>query len=169
MSFNNVWLLGVNIRTSPLQRRVAAYRIGARQRSRLTRQGGGWVNLPPARGTPYSERMWLMGGIATRIDLEMGADAMLDFAEQIRPPISAWLLGREELTPKAGLDVPAKAGQQRRRWRAMAWVSLFIDAEPSAVEAASVLGPPVIGTAYRHYANAGVNRLTAWGGIRKMY
>lgn len=96
----------------------------------------------------------------SKMNLEMAVtDAMLAFAEQVRPPCVCLVPEkREELTTEGGLDV---AGQEERVARACerlarigAEVSLFIDADQDQIDAAARCGAPVIEIHTGHYADA---------------
>ncbi|TBW57867.1 pyridoxine 5'-phosphate synthase [Marinobacter halodurans] len=96
----------------------------------------------------------------SKMNLEMAVtDAMLAFAEQVRPPCICLVPEkREELTTEGGLDV---AGQEERVARACerlarigAEVSLFIDADQDQIDAAARCGAPVIEIHTGHYADA---------------
>lgn len=103
----------------------------------------------------------LKGILLTRMNLEMAVtEEMLGFAERIGPDDCCLVPERrEELTTEGGLDV---AGQLSRITEACSRlreagvrVSLFIDADPRQVEAASRAGAPVIEIHTGHYAEAG--------------
>lgn len=96
----------------------------------------------------------------TRMNLEMAVtDAMITFAEQIRPAYCCLVPEkREELTTEGGLDV---AGQMDRMQEACGRlaaagieVSLFIDADPQQIEAAISVGAPIVELHTGHYADA---------------
>ena len=96
----------------------------------------------------------------TRLNLEMAVtDEMIAYATRIRPEDCCLVPERrEELTTEGGLDV---AGQEDRVRDAVATlsaaginVSLFIDAEPAQIEAASRCGAPVIEIHTGHFADA---------------
>ncbi len=100
----------------------------------------------------------LKGILLTRMNLEMAVtEEMLGFAERIGPDDCCLVPERrEELTTEGGLDV---AGQLSRITEACSRlreagvrVSLFIDADPRQVEAASRAGAPVIEIHTGHYA-----------------
>ena len=88
--------------------------------------------------------------LQTKMNLEMAVtDAMLAFAEQVRPECVCLVPEkREELTTEGGLDVD---GQEDRVARACerlakigAEVSLFIDPDPVQIDAAVRCGAPVV-------------------------
>jgi len=98
--------------------------------------------------------------LLTRMNLEMAvAEEMLDIASRVQPADCCLVPERrEELTTEGGLDV---AGQKSRMQEACArlaesgvQVSLFIDADPAQVQAASDVGAPVIEIHTGHYADA---------------
>ncbi|WP_336367110.1 pyridoxine 5'-phosphate synthase [Marinobacter sp. C2H3] len=98
--------------------------------------------------------------LQTRMNLEMAVtDAMLAFAEQVRPECVCLVPEkREELTTEGGLDVE---GQEARVARACerlaaigAEVSLFIDPDPAQIDAAVRCGAPVIELHTGEYAEA---------------
>lgn len=86
----------------------------------------------------------------TRMNLEMAVtEEMLRLAEEVRPAhVCLVPEKREELTTEGGLDVvggfEAIAAACRRLAAAGCEVSLFIDPEPSQIEAAARAGAPVI-------------------------
>ncbi len=96
----------------------------------------------------------------TRLNLEMAVtDEMLAFAVQTKPEDCCLVPERrEELTTEGGLDV---VGQEKkisdavkRLDEAGVRVSLFIDADPAQIEAASRTGAPVIEIHTGHFADA---------------
>lgn len=96
----------------------------------------------------------------TKMNLEMAVtDAMLAFAEQVRPQCVCLVPEkREELTTEGGLDVE---GQETRVAKACdrlarigAEVSLFIDPAPAQIDAAVRCGAPVIELHTGEYAEA---------------
>lgn len=98
--------------------------------------------------------------LQTKMNLEMAVtDAMLAFAEQVRPECVCLVPEkREELTTEGGLDVD---GQEERVARACerlakigAEVSLFIDPDPVQIDAAVRCGAPVIELHTGEYAEA---------------
>ncbi len=102
----------------------------------------------------------LRGLLQTRMNLEMAVtEEMLGIAERIQPQDCCLVPEkREELTTEGGLDV---LGQESRMQDACARlreagvrVSLFIDADPTQVEAAVRVGAPVIEIHTGHYATA---------------
>ena len=96
----------------------------------------------------------------SKMNLEMAVtDAMLAFAEQVRPHCVCLVPEkREELTTEGGLDV---VGQEARVAKACerlaaigAEVSLFIDPDPEQIDAAVRCGAPVIELHTGEYAEA---------------
>lgn len=98
--------------------------------------------------------------LTTRMNLEMAVtDAMLDFAEQVRPQASCLVPEkREELTTEGGLDVVShrqRVAQACQRLAAVnSEVSLFIDPDQAQIDAAIACGAPVIEIHTGHYADA---------------
>jgi pyridoxine 5-phosphate synthase len=96
----------------------------------------------------------------TRMNLEMAVtEEMLALAESLRPAhVCLVPERREELTTEGGLDVAggfeAIAAACRRLADAGCEVSLFIDPEPSQIEAAARAGAPVIELHTGAYAEA---------------
>ncbi|GGB89042.1 pyridoxine 5'-phosphate synthase [Marinobacterium zhoushanense] len=96
----------------------------------------------------------------TRMNLEMAVtEEMLAFAEEIRPAhVCLVPEKREELTTEGGLDVSGHfdevAAACRRLSAAGSEVSLFIDPEPSQIEAAARCQAPVIELHTGAYADA---------------
>jgi len=98
--------------------------------------------------------------LQTKMNLEMAVtDAMLAFAEQVRPECVCLVPEkREELTTEGGLDVD---GQEERVAKACdrlakigAEVSLFIDPDPVQIDAAVRCGAPVVELHTGEYAEA---------------
>lgn len=98
--------------------------------------------------------------LTTRMNLEMAVtDAMLAFAEQVRPPASCLVPEkREELTTEGGLDVVSHHQRVQQACQRLAAVgsevSLFIDPDPAQIDAAVACGAPVIELHTGHYAEA---------------
>ncbi len=96
----------------------------------------------------------------TKMNLEMAVtDAMLEFAEQVRPHCVCLVPEkREELTTEGGLDVvgqEARVASACERLAAIrAEVSLFIDPDESQIDAAVRCGAPVIELHTGDYAEA---------------
>ena len=98
--------------------------------------------------------------LTTKMNLEMAVtDAMLAFAEQVRPECVCLVPEkREELTTEGGLDVD---GQEARGAKACdrlakvgAEVSLFIDPDVAQIDAAVRCGAPVVELHTGEYAEA---------------
>jgi pyridoxine 5-phosphate synthase len=98
--------------------------------------------------------------LQTRMNLEMAVtEEMLALAEEICPSDCCLVPERrEELTTEGGLDVVAQQGRISDACKRLAdagvRVSLFIDADPSQIEAAVACGAPVIEIHTGHYADA---------------
>ncbi len=98
--------------------------------------------------------------IQTRMNLELAVtDAMLDFAEEIRPEHSCLVPEkREEITTEGGLDVLTHRKSVEhavRRLQAFgSEVSLFIDPDKDQIKAAVDVGAPVIELHTGCYAEA---------------
>lgn len=96
----------------------------------------------------------------TRMNLEMAVtDAMLAFAETVRPECVCLVPEkREELTTEGGLDVEGNEDRVARACERLARigaeVSLFIDPDPSQIDAAVRCGAPVIELHTGEYAEA---------------
>ena len=98
--------------------------------------------------------------IQVPMNLELAiTDTMLAFAEEIKPEFCCLVPERrEELTTEGGLDVAGQFKHVRTACQRLAAagirVSLFIDAGPDQIEAASKTGAQVIEIHTGHYANA---------------
>lgn len=96
----------------------------------------------------------------TRMNLEMAVtDAMLAYAEKIKPPHCCFVPERrEELTTEGGLDVVSNEARVRdatARMKAIhSEVSLFIDPDIKQIEAALRIGAPAIEIHTGAYADA---------------
>ncbi len=96
--------------------------------------------------------------LQTRMNLEMAVtDAMLAIAERYRPADCCLVPERrEELTTEGGLDVAGQLGLMReacaRLSAAGIRVSLFVDADPTQIEAASRTGANAIEIHTGHFA-----------------
>jgi pyridoxine 5-phosphate synthase len=87
--------------------------------------------------------------LQTRMNFELAVtEAMLDFADEIRPEHTCLVPEkREELTTEGGLDVVGLYKTVERavkRLQAFSEVSLFIDPDFQQIDAASALGVPAI-------------------------
>ncbi|WP_028389578.1 pyridoxine 5'-phosphate synthase [Legionella fairfieldensis] len=98
--------------------------------------------------------------LQTRMNLELAVtEAMLDFAEEIKPEHTCLVPEkREELTTEGGLDVVENyqvIATAVKRLQAMgSEVSLFIDADKRQIDAAVAVGAPVIEIHTGCYADA---------------
>lgn len=98
--------------------------------------------------------------LQTRMNFEMAVtDAMLDFADEIRPEHTCLVPEkREEITTEGGLDVIQQYSAVQsavKRLTAMgSEVSLFIDADCSQIDAAIAVGAPAIELHTGCYADA---------------
>ncbi|WP_094090537.1 pyridoxine 5'-phosphate synthase [Legionella clemsonensis] len=98
--------------------------------------------------------------LQTRMNLELAVtDAMLDFAEEIKPEHACFVPEkREELTTEGGLDVIGHYQQVAtavQRLKAIgSEVSLFIDPDMKQIEAAAAIGAPAIEIHTGCYADA---------------
>ncbi len=92
----------------------------------------------------------LRAALQTRMNLEMAStDAMIAIARGVRPQDCCLVPERrEELTTEGGLDVAGQVPRLRECCSALAQagirVSLFIDPEPTQLEAALEAGAPVV-------------------------
>ncbi|KTD39292.1 pyridoxal phosphate biosynthetic protein PdxJ [Legionella nautarum] len=98
--------------------------------------------------------------LQTRMNLELAVtEAMLDFAEEIKPEHACLVPEkREELTTEGGLDVvghyQAVANAVKRLRQIGSEVSLFIDADKRQIDAAVEVGAPAIEIHTGCYADA---------------
>ncbi|MEX2476628.1 pyridoxine 5'-phosphate synthase [Marinobacter sp.] len=98
--------------------------------------------------------------LQTKMNLEMAVtDAMLAFAEQVRPECVCLVPEkREELTTEGGLDVDGQEARVakacERLARIGAEVSLFVDPDPAQIDAAVRCGAPVVELHTGEYAQA---------------
>ena len=94
------------------------------------------------------------------MNLEMAVtDAMLAFAEQVRPECVCLVPEkREELTTEGGLDVDGQEARVAKACERLARlgseVSLFIDPDPAQIDAAVRCGAPVVELHTGEYAEA---------------
>lgn len=99
--------------------------------------------------------------LTTRMNLEMAVtDAMLEFAEKVRPEACCLVPEkREELTTEGGLDVVSHHRRVQEACGRLAdigsEVSLFIDPDRAQIDAAVACGAPVVEIHTGHYAEAG--------------
>lgn len=102
----------------------------------------------------------LLKTVTVPLNLELAVtDEMLAIAERLQPPhVCLVPERREEITTEGGLDVANQpdsiAAAVRRLSSAGLRVSLFIDAEPEQIRAASEAGAPVVELHTGAYANA---------------
>ncbi len=86
----------------------------------------------------------------TRMNLEMAVtDEMLDIARHVRPPDCCLVPEkRQEITTEGGLDAASQVSASRKRSRSLEVagirVALFIDPDPTQIEAAVQIGAPVV-------------------------
>ncbi len=98
--------------------------------------------------------------LQTRMNLEMAATSeMLEIAKRVRPADCCLVPERrEELTTEGGLDAASSVSYLKDYCAALAdagvRVSLFIDADPRQLEAATEIGAPVVEIHTGHYAEA---------------
>jgi pyridoxine 5-phosphate synthase len=98
--------------------------------------------------------------LKTRMNLEMAVTGeMLEIAVQLHPEDCCLVPERrEELTTEGGLDVAGQLPRVREACNRLAAagirVSLFIDADPSQIEAAAASGAPCIEIHTGHFADA---------------
>ncbi|KTC85634.1 MULTISPECIES: pyridoxine 5'-phosphate synthase [Legionella] len=98
--------------------------------------------------------------LQTRMNLELAVtEAMLDFAEEIKPEHACLVPEkREELTTEGGLDVvghyQSVANAVKRLQQIGSEVSLFIDADKKQIDAAVEVGAPAIEIHTGCYADA---------------
>lgn len=98
--------------------------------------------------------------LQTKMNLEMAVtDAMLAFAEQVRPECVCLVPEkREELTTEGGLDVDGQEARVAKACDRLAKigteVSLFIDPDPVQIDAAVRCGAPVVELHTGEYAEA---------------
>jgi len=98
--------------------------------------------------------------VQTRVNLEMAVtDAMLDIALRVLPADCCLVPEkREELTTEGGLDVAGQADAVARACRRLedagVRTSLFIDPDPTQLEASAACGAPVVELHTGTYADA---------------
>ena len=98
--------------------------------------------------------------VQTRVNLEMAVtDAMLDIALRVLPEDCCLVPEkREELTTEGGLDVAGQADAVARACRRLedagVRTSLFIDPDPTQLEASAACGAPVVELHTGTYADA---------------
>lgn len=103
----------------------------------------------------------MQSALSTHLNLEMAVtDEMVAYALRTRPQdVCLVPERRQELTTEGGLDVAAQLPRIREACRALGRadirVSLFIDPEPSQIDAALECGAPVVEIHTGAYAGAG--------------
>lgn len=162
---NSRVLLGVNIDHVATLRQARGTRYPDPVQAALLAEGAGadGITIHPREDRRHIQDrdvLLLRDTLQTKMNLEMAVtDAMLDFAEQIRPACVCLVPEkREELTTEGGLDVE---GQEARIAKACerlaaigAEVSLFIDPDKTQIDAAVRCGAPVIELHTGEYAEA---------------
>jgi len=162
---NSRILLGVNIDHVATLRQVRGTRYPDPVQAALLAEeaGADGITIHPREDRRHIQDrdvLLLRDTLQTKMNLEMAVtDAMLDFAEQIRPACVCLVPEkREELTTEGGLDVE---GQEARIAKACerlaaigAEVSLFIDPTKTQIDAAVRCGAPVVELHTGEYAEA---------------
>ncbi|MEX0605447.1 MAG: pyridoxine 5'-phosphate synthase [Marinobacter sp.] len=159
-------LLGVNVDHVATLRQARGTRYPDPVQAALVAEeaGADGITIHPREDRRHIQErdvMLLKEMLNTKMNLEMAVtDAMLVFAEQVRPQCVCLVPEkREELTTEGGLDVEGQeariAKACERLARIGAEVSLFIDPSPSQIDAAIRCGAPVIELHTGEYAEAG--------------
>lgn len=162
---NSRVLLGVNIDHVATLRQARGTRYPDPVQAALLAEeaGADGITIHPREDRRHIQDrdvLLLRDTLQTKMNLEMAVtDAMLDFAEHIRPACVCLVPEkREELTTEGGLDVE---GQEARIAKACerlaaigAEVSLFIDPDKAQIDAAVRCGAPVIELHTGEYAEA---------------
>ena len=159
-------LLGVNVDHVATLRQARGTRYPDPVQAALVAEeaGADGITIHPREDRRHIQErdvLLLKGMLNTRMNLEMAVtDAMLAFAEQVRPECVCLVPEkREELTTEGGLDVEGQeariAKACERLARIGAEVSLFIDPAPAQIDAAVRCGAPVIELHTGEYAEAG--------------
>jgi pyridoxine 5-phosphate synthase len=162
---NSRVLLGVNIDHVATLRQVRGTRYPDPVQAALLAEeaGADGITIHPREDRRHIQDrdvLLLRDTLQTKMNLEMAVtDAMLDFAEKIRPACVCLVPEkREELTTEGGLDVE---GQEARIAKACerlaaigAEVSLFIDPNKTQIDAAVRCGAPVVELHTGEYAEA---------------
>lgn len=162
---NNRVLLGVNIDHVATLRQARGTRYpDPVQAAMLAEEAGAdGITIHPREDRRHIQDrdvLLLRQTLNTRMNLEMAVtDAMLEFAEQVRPECVCLVPEkREELTTEGGLDVVGQFERVKeacdRLTTAGVEVSLFIDPDKDQIEAASNAGAPVIELHTGAYADA---------------
>jgi pyridoxine 5-phosphate synthase len=158
-------LLGVNIDHVATLRQARGTRYPDPVKAALDAEEAGadgiTVHLREDRRHIQDRDVLLLGQVLqTRMNFEMGVtEAMLAFAERIRPPhVCLVPETRQELTTEGGLDVAGQEARIRaaveRLARIGCEVSLFIDADARQIEASRRIGAPAIELHTGRYADA---------------
>jgi pyridoxine 5-phosphate synthase len=162
---NSRVLLGVNIDHVATLRQARGTRYPDPVQAALLAEeaGADGITIHPREDRRHIQDrdvLLLRDTLQTKMNLEMAVtDAMLDFAEQIRPACVCLVPEkREELTTEGGLDVEgqeARIANACERLAAIgAEVSLFIDPDKAQIDAAVRCGAPVIELHTGEYAEA---------------
>lgn len=158
-------LLGVNVDHVATLRQARGTRYPDPVQAALVAEeaGADGITIHPREDRRHIQErdvLLLKGMLNTKMNLEMAVtDAMLAFAEQVRPECVCLVPEkREELTTEGGLDVEGQetriAKACERLARIGAEVSLFIDPALAQIDAAVRCGAPVIELHTGEYAEA---------------
>lgn len=165
MNDSNEILLGINIDHVATLRQARGTRYpDPIEAARIAEQAGAdaiTLHLREDRRHIQDRDVELLAGLLqTRMNLEMAATAeMLTIARRIGPADCCLVPERrEELTTEGGLDVAANPAYLRDYCLQLAEagirVSLFIDADQRQLDAAALVGAPVVEIHTGHYADA---------------
>ncbi|MEN8177787.1 MAG: pyridoxine 5'-phosphate synthase [Pseudomonadota bacterium] len=165
MMADNDLLLGVNIDHVATLRQARGTRYPEPIQAALTAEQAGadaiTLHLREDRRHIQDRDVEMLSGILqTRMNLEMAATSeMAAIAARFRPHDCCLVPEkREELTTEGGLDVAGNQNYMRDYCSELAdagiRVSLFIDADPKQLDAAVVVGAPVVEIHTGHYADA---------------
>ncbi|MFO8143005.1 MAG: pyridoxine 5'-phosphate synthase [Marinobacter sp.] len=158
-------LLGVNIDHVATLRQARGTRYPDPVQAALVAEDAGadGITIHPREDRRHIQErdvLLLKQVLQTKMNLEMAVtDAMLAFAEQVRPECVCLVPEqREELTTEGGLDVDGQEARVAKACERMAKigaeVSLFIDPDPVQIDAAVRCGAPVIELHTGEYAQA---------------
>ena len=158
-------LLGVNIDhvATLRQARVTRYPDPVQAALMAEEAGADGITIHPREDRRHIQDrdvLLLKEVLQTKMNLEMAVtDAMLAFAEQVRPECVCLVPEkREELTTEGGLDVEGQESRVakacERLARIGAEVSLFIDPNPAQIDAAVRCGAPVVELHTGEYAES---------------
>ncbi|MBU2954140.1 pyridoxine 5'-phosphate synthase [Marinobacter sp. F3R08] len=158
-------LLGVNIDhvATLRQARVTRYPDPVQAALMAEEAGADGITIHPREDRRHIQDrdvLLLKEVLQTKMNLEMAiTDAMLAFAEQVRPECVCLVPEkREELTTEGGLDVEGQESRVakacERLARIGAEVSLFIDPNPAQIDAAVRCGAPVVELHTGEYAES---------------